>query len=121
MKPAEKKLLNAYRQLTDTDKQTLEKFADFLANNSEAELQPLAEPVLQEAKSGETVVGALKRLSASYPMLDKSIMLNKTSALMAQHVLQGRAKEEVIPELEVVFVEQYKELKVQHSEKELKK
>lgn len=111
MKPAEKKLLNVYRKLSDADKQAIEKFAAFLQVNSEEADEPLAEPVLTQPKPNETVVGALKRLSASYPMLDKSIMLNETSSLMTQHVMQGRSKEEVIPELEVVFSQQYLVLK----------
>ena len=113
MKPAEKKLLNIYRKLDDSNKESLEKFAAFLlADNKEADA-PLVEPQIIEAKPDESVVGALKRLSASYSMLDKSVMLNKTSGLMAQHVLQGRAKEDVILELESIFIAQYKELKEQ--------
>ena len=111
MKPVEKKLLNMYRKLNDTDKQSLEKFAAFLHANAEEVAEPLADVVLIEAKPDETVIGALKRLSASYPMLDKSIMLNQTSSFMTQHVMQGRAKEEVIPELEAAFAEQYSILK----------
>ena len=111
MKPAEKQLLSTYRKLGDTDKQALEKFATFLQTNSVEESKPLPEPVLVEPKPNESVVGALKRLSGSYPMLDKSIMLNKTSSLMTQHIMQGRAKQEVILELELVFAEQYKALK----------
>ncbi|MDH3326028.1 MAG: Crp/Fnr family transcriptional regulator [Gammaproteobacteria bacterium] len=117
MKQTEKKLLNIYRKLNETDQQTLEKFANFLQSNAGEEVEPLAEPVLIEAKVDETVVGALKRLSASYPMLDLSIMLNKTSTLMTQHILQGRIKEEVIPELESVFAEQYLELQNQELKK----
>lgn len=117
MKATEKKLLNIYRKLNESDKQSLEKFAAFLLNDSAAPVQSIAEPVIIEAKPDETVVGALKRLSASYPMLDKSIMLNKTSTIMTQHILHGRDKKEVIPELEAIFVEQYLELKKQSESK----
>ncbi len=111
MKPVEKKLLNHYRKLNDTDKQMLEKFAAFLCDNAEANEEPVAEAVLIAAKPDESVVGALKRLSASYPMLDKPVMLNQTSSLMTQHIMQGREKAEVITELESVFAEQYRILK----------
>lgn len=111
MKPVEKKLLNNYRKLNDEDKQSLEKFASFLLANSTEEAEPLAEAVMIKAKPDESVVAALKRLSASYPMLDKSIMLNETSSLMTQHIMQGREKTEVIAELEAVFAEQYLVLK----------
>ena len=117
MKPEEKKLLNIYRKLSDTDQHVLEKFASFLRSNTEEKQEPLPEPALVPAKPNETVVGALKRLSASYPMLEKSIMLNKTSTLMTQHIMQGRAKEEVILELELVFSDQFQELKKQSESK----
>jgi hypothetical protein len=52
----------------------------------------------------------MKRLSATYHMLDKSKLLNETSALMAQHVMQGRPAHEVIDELEVVFELHYRRL-----------
>jgi hypothetical protein len=41
-------------------------------------------------------------------MLDKAKLLNETSALMAQHVMQGRPAEEVIDELEIVFEMHYR-------------
>jgi hypothetical protein len=53
------------------------------------------------------VVKAIKRLSESYFMLDKDHMINETSALMAQHIMQGRAAAEVIDELEAVFSRHY--------------
>lgn len=111
MKPVEKKLLNNYRKLNEADKQALEKFAAFLTANASEKTVPVAEVVLIEAKPNESVVAGLKRLSASYPMLDKSIMLNQTSSLMTQHIMQGREKTEVIAELELVFAEQYRVLK----------
>jgi hypothetical protein len=43
-------------------------------------------------------------------MLDKAKMLNETSALMAQHIMQGRDAEEVIDELEQVFATHYERL-----------
>lgn len=43
-------------------------------------------------------------------MLDRSKLLNETSALMAQHVMQGRSAVEVIDELEVVFQTHYEKV-----------
>jgi len=51
----------------------------------------------------ESVVKAVKRLRATYPMLDVRKLLNETSSLMTQHVMQGRDKIEVIEELEILF------------------
>ena len=42
-------------------------------------------------------------------MLDKSLLLNETSALMTQHVMQGKDAVEVIDELELLFRRVYEE------------
>jgi hypothetical protein len=55
----------------------------------------------------ETVVGALKRLTATYPMLDKAKLLNETSGLVAQHIMHGRDLVTVIDELEAIFKNAY--------------
>lgn len=112
MKVDEKKLLQYYRNLVDDNKATLLKFAEFLKQNQGADtITEFPEPQFLMPAENETVVGALKRLSASYPMLDKAKMLNETSTLMTQHVMQGRDKQEVISELEVLFEMHYTVLK----------
>ena len=40
-------------------------------------------------------------------MLDKATLLNDTSRLMTEHILQGRDKIEVIDELETLFLQHY--------------
>ncbi len=111
MNNEEKKLRKLYRDLAEAERDMLLAFAEFLAGRSEGVAAPVPEPALIAPKENESVVAALKRLSASYPMLDKGKMLNETSVLMSQHVLQGRDKDEVIAELEVVFKRQYEILK----------
>ena len=59
----------------------------------------------------ERVVAAVKRLSKTYFMLDKSKMLGATSDLVTQHIMQGREASDVIDELEQVFIDQYQRLK----------
>jgi len=82
-------------------------FAAFLTTRAEPEevvpltLQNIPRP------DNESVVKAIKRLVATYPMLDRSEMLNETSALMTEHVMQGRDATEVIDDLETVFRTQY--------------
>jgi hypothetical protein len=58
----------------------------------------------------ESVVKAVKRLRATYPMLDARQLLNQTSDLMTQHVMQRRDKVEVIEELEILFRTHYEKL-----------
>ena len=111
MTPREKKLLQLFGQLSEADQGALISYADFLCSRVDIVNTSIAEPVYIEAKAGETVIGAIKRLSSIYSMLDRAKMLNETSVLVSQHVLQGRAKEEVIQELEAIFQSHYQRLK----------
>jgi hypothetical protein len=43
-------------------------------------------------------------------MLNKDTMLHETSALVAQHLIQGRDAMEVIDELEEIFRQRYQSL-----------
>ena len=70
----------------------------------------MPEPESIPRPAEEKVVAAIKRLSRTYPMLDKNAMLGATSDLMMQHVLQGRDAKEVIDELEQVFRDEYDKL-----------
>lgn len=106
----ERKLSKVFRSLRREDQDTLIAFAEFLASRGRAEVQeeaPLLEPKQIQRPRDESVVGAIKRLSQSYHMLDRSAMLNETSSLMGAHVLQGRPAAEVIDELEVLFARYY--------------
>lgn len=107
MKPAERKLLGLFRGLSEENRATWLAFGEFLANRGEPTPKVVPEPTYIERNPAETVIGALKRLSAMYPMLDKSKMLNDTSTLVTQHVVQGRERSVVIDELELVFKKHY--------------
>ncbi|QKT04573.1 Crp/Fnr family transcriptional regulator [Ectothiorhodospiraceae bacterium 2226] len=110
-----RRLLDTVEALGAAERDMVLAFAEFLAQRgAPSEPEPLPEPQIIPRPERESVVGALKRLSASYPMVDKGKMLNETSALVAQHVVQGRAAEEVIDELEVLFLRQYEKLKQDH-------
>lgn len=58
----------------------------------------------------ESVVKAIKRLSATYPMLDKQKLLDKTSVHMTKHIVHGLKASDVIDELEQLFRDQYEQL-----------
>jgi len=77
----------------------------------QAPAPPVEEPADIPRPENESVVAAVKRLSRTYPMLEKREMLNETSALVAQHVMQGRDAMEVIDELEIIFQRRYEKLK----------
>jgi len=123
LKDQEQILLDFYRSLSEQDAQTLLRFAEFLASGvapaiSEPGLQAPVEapsndeipkPVLAERPENEKVVDALKRLSASYPMLEKKKLLDKASALVAQHVMFKQPAELVINQLEDMFKKAYEQ------------
>lgn len=71
---------------------------------------PKAEPEPIPRPEQETVMQALKRLSATYPMLNRKKLLDSTSTLVMQHLVTGRERIEVIDELEVVFRREYENL-----------
>ena len=117
----QKKILDVIEQLSPADGDAVTSFAEFLLSRSgtpvttspvvpaaRAEV-PEPEPVPRPQE--ERVVAAVKRLSKTYFMLDKSKMLGATSDLVTQHVMQGREAAEVIDELEQVFTDQYQQLK----------
>lgn len=124
MASVEERLLGLFRTLDAGDQATLLAFAEFLGSRSVG-LAPAptakddamaTEPALPDPEpiprpESESVVAAVKRLSRTYHMIEKRHMLNETSALVAQHVMQGRDAVEVIDELELVFQRRYEELK----------
>lgn len=109
--PREKELLRLFRGLSETGKANLLAFAAFLHERANAHAaltekpSPAEPPVPKEIPRPEfeTVIGAIKRLSETYYMLDRSQMLEDTSNLMTGHLLQGRDAMEVIDELEQLF------------------
>ena len=124
-KKAERRLLEILSGLGEAQADTLLEFAEFLATRQGLTTDPLAEdtgaipePENIPRPEKESVVKAIKRLAATYPMLDRSKMLNETSTFMTQHIMQGRDAVEIIDELEVVFRRHYeKKFSPQEEEK----
>ena len=110
MNKSEKKLLNLYRDLPKAARSTLLDFAAFLAERYPPQVEVPKEPLEITRPTEESVIAAVKRLSATYPMLNKDTMLHETSALVAQHLVQGRNAIEVINELEDIFRQRYQSL-----------
>jgi hypothetical protein len=109
MNQAAKQLVRIFQQLPTAEQDTLSAFAQFLLSRVEASSvsEPISEPEMIPRPAQETVIGAVKRLSKSYPMLDKSTLLNETSTLVTANLVQGRDRAEVIDELETVFANAY--------------
>lgn len=104
---AQRRLESIFKQLSPQDQKTILSFAEFLlAQTSKA---APAKPQIKPRPANESVISAIKRLSKSYPMLDKAKMLDETSNLMTEHMLKGRDSVEIIDELEAIFLRHYKE------------
>ncbi len=109
-----KRISKLARQLPTAEQATLLAFAEFLHTRSalEAPPPPRLQPIPRPEQ--ESVIAAIKRLSQTYPMLDKATLFNDTSQLMTQHVMQGRPAKEVIDDLEKLFQQHYAQL--QHTD-----
>lgn len=110
MKDEEGRLLGCFRELPARHKKTLLEFAEFLrarAGVTDGGSAVPAKPRRIKAAQGETVVMAVRRLTRSYPMLDRRKLMHETSCCLAEHTLKGRPAEEVIAELEAVFARHY--------------
>ena len=106
----QRKLLNCYKNLSLTDQSSLISFAEFLASKEiqDAEEDQLpSTPDIIPRPADESVPKAIKRLAKSYPMLDDVELLHRCSALMSEHILQGRASCEIIDELELLYQQSY--------------
>jgi hypothetical protein len=98
----EKRLREILAGLPAVQAQALLDYAEFLAARYVAPAE-LTEPLEIPRPAQETVIKAIRRLGATYPMVDRSKMLNETSVLMTQHIIHGRDAVEVIDELEILF------------------
>jgi hypothetical protein len=105
------KLAEIYDKLGETDRQSLLAFAEFLLHRNDGEAVSDAkipqQPADRPRPETESVVGAIKRLTDSYSMLERQHLFSQTSSLMSAHVLQGRPAAEIIDELEEVFRQHY--------------
>jgi hypothetical protein len=105
-------LLKLYLGLEAEGRSTLLAFAQFLSQRQGGQPEqsdkalPL-EPRPIPRPSRETVIGAIKRLSETYFMLDRDALFSETSALMSAHIMQGREAIEVIDDLEALFSNHY--------------
>lgn len=116
---SERALLKCFRSLSETDQSTLMAFAEFLTNRgttggvAESIESPSAEipkPELEPRPVDETVVAAIKRLTSSYPMVERSSVFSEASDLMTQHLMQGREAKLVIDDLEALYLARYQAL-----------
>ena len=111
----QQRLLKLFGQLSSGDRGQLLAFAEFLIYRAQSDPKSQESVSSDKAQApldiprpeSESVIAAIRRLTETFPMLDKDSLLNETSALMTAHVMQGRTAVEVIDELEVIFRRHY--------------
>lgn len=123
----ERKLIKTFKSLNASNKEALQAFGEFLQTragglsvNSVGEFQDssegseieavASEPLDIPRAENESVIKGIKRLTATYPMVDKENILHPISNLMTSHIIQGRSASEVIDDLETLFLKEYKSL-----------
>ncbi|MDQ1362841.1 MAG: hypothetical protein QG652_701 [Pseudomonadota bacterium] len=106
--PAQK-LSQIFSYLPEAEQKTLLDFAEFLQSRAPQVKTVPAEPLSIPRPETESVVAAIKRLTQTYPMIERHTMLNETSDLMMQHLLRGRAAMEIVDELEALFEKRFQE------------
>lgn len=108
LSPPEKRVLHLFRSLSDEQKHTVSAFMAFLATHdtNSSPAKP-ASPMEIPRPAQESVVKAVKRLRATYPMLDQNKLFHETSGHMTGHLMHGKPAAEVIDELEAMFARHY--------------
>ncbi len=105
-----KSIEKASAGLSDEGLALLNDFAEFLLGKYPAKveddlsLNPIPRP------EEEAVIAAIRRLSKTYPMLDKKILFDQTSSAMSGHILQEVSAKDSIDQLEQVFKAEYQKL-----------
>ena len=108
MDTAEEKLLERFRRLPPEQRQTLQDLAAWLVDRYGTRTQTVPDTPLDIPRPAEeSVVAAIRRLSQTYPMLNRDELLHRTSSYMTRHVMQGEDRVAIIDELEVYFRECY--------------
>jgi hypothetical protein len=104
---AQAELVDLASRLADDDRRTLLEFARFLAARRD---RAAAAPRIDLARpAAETVVQAVKRLNASYPMLERRRLVTRVGVLLSSHMVDGRDAASVIDDLEALYVAAYRE------------
>lgn len=105
-------LAEIYNALDADRQQALFEFAKFLSSQCQASpaISVIGKPLDIPRPDNETVVGAIKRLKQTYPMIDSMSVFSSASSLMTEHMVQGRDAREVIDEMQQLFHKAYEEL-----------
>jgi len=108
---SERRLLQAWRSLPEGSRASLLDYADFLLQRQTTAAAVAVVPQIPldiPRPNEESVIKAVRRLKATYPMLDSDHgLLNEVSAQMTRHIIHGEKADSVIDQLEVIFRHKY--------------
>ena len=91
--------------LTDAEVASLLDFARYLRDRRSA--APVPEIVDIPRPEHESVINAIRRLTQTYPMLNRDTLFDEASGLMARHMMHGESSEDTIDQLEALFKSRY--------------
>jgi hypothetical protein len=94
------RLVMLLESLDETGRRTLVEHAEFLVSRREVQAHP---PSVAPRPTGDNVVQAIRRLNGSYPGLRRAALMQPVGELLSQHMVDGRAAEEVIEDLEALY------------------
>ncbi len=106
----ERQLRAVLGALTDAEVTSVLDFAQYLRDRRPTAPKPTTEVVKIPRPADESVIAAIRRLSQTYPMLDRGTVFNEASSLMTRHVVQGESREDTIDRLEALFRSRYTSL-----------
>ena len=104
-----RRLLEILDRLPPEKVELVTDFAQFLFEHYGTGTQS-TKPLSITPPPDESVVDAIKRMRATYPMLDPANLLQHCAELMTQHIMSGRDRQQIISELESLFQQQYQTL-----------
>ena len=102
-----KNLIEIFETLDAERQASVFDFAEFLQSKGGLVVKEMGTLVEISRPDKETVVGAIKRLKETYPMIDSMKVFSSASELMTEHMVKGRDAIEVIDEMEQIFEEFY--------------
>jgi hypothetical protein len=102
------RLISLWEEINAEQRRSLLDFAEFLSQRATAqiagaEVEQKSQPQQIDRPENENIINAIKRLRATYPMLNTDELLDGTSTLMTQHIVHGRDAVTVIDDLEALF------------------
>jgi len=106
----ERQLRAVLEALTDAEVVSVLDFAQYLRDRRSTAPKPSTEIVEIPRPEDESVIAAIRRLTQTYPMLDRGTVFNEASSLMTRHVVQGESREDTIDRLEALFQSRYTSL-----------